>query len=234
MAFAQFRSSSRSAPLPLAAQAQAPAVAGDAQRGKTLAYTCNGCHAIPNYKNVYPTYSVPKLHGQRPEYLVAALKAYKSGERSHGTMHSQAASLTEQDMADIAAYLAGPEVLTESKNDVPADGAPEGQRSVPRLPRHQRRRHHRRLSDALRPARATTSSARCTDYQKGGRKNADHGGHGRHAHASRTSSELAHLLLEPEARAARRVPKKTFFFSSQLARYFAASCFSRNVTIVFW
>ncbi len=73
-------------------QAQTPAPAGDAKRGHDLSYTCMGCHAIPNYKNVYPTYSVPKLRGQRPEYLVAALKAYKSGERSHGTMHSQASS----------------------------------------------------------------------------------------------------------------------------------------------
>ena len=108
---------------PLAAQAQVPT--GDATRGKALAYTCNGCHAIPNYKNVYPTYSVPKLHGQRPEYLVSALKADKSGERSHGTMHSQASSMNEQDMADVAVYLAGPEVLTASKNDVPADKRPK-------------------------------------------------------------------------------------------------------------
>ena len=108
---------------PLAVQAQAPT--GDATRGKALAYTCNGCHAIPNYKNVYPTYSVPKLHGQRPEYLVAALKAYKSGERSHGTMHSQASSLNEQDMADVAVYLSGSEVLTASKNDVPATSRPK-------------------------------------------------------------------------------------------------------------
>ena len=86
-------------------QAQAPAFSGDARRGQALTYTCNGCHAISNYKNVYPTYSVPKLHNQRPEYLVAALKAYKSGERSHGTMHAQASSMSEQDMADIAAYL---------------------------------------------------------------------------------------------------------------------------------
>jgi cytochrome c553 len=107
------------------AQAQAPAVAGDAKRGQTLAYTCNGCHAIPNYKNVYPTYSVPKLRGQRPEYLVAALKAYKSGERSHGTMHSQAASMNEQDMADIAVYLAGNDVLSKSTNDVPATARPK-------------------------------------------------------------------------------------------------------------
>jgi len=107
------------------AQAQAPAPAGDAKRGQALAYTCNGCHAIPNYKNVYPTYSVPKLHNQRPEYLVAALKAYKSGERSHGTMHAQASSMNEQDMADIAAFLSGPNVLTESKNDVPATARPK-------------------------------------------------------------------------------------------------------------
>jgi cytochrome c553 len=81
--------------------------AGDPQRGKTLAYTCLGCHGIDNYKNVYPTYSVPELVGQRPEYLIAALKAYRSGERSHGTMHAQASSLSDQDMEDLAAYLAG-------------------------------------------------------------------------------------------------------------------------------
>jgi cytochrome c553 len=109
-----------------AANAQeAPAFGGDAKRGQALAYTCNGCHAIPNYKNVYPTYPVPRLHGQRPQYLLAALKAYKNGERSHGTMHAQAASMSEQDMADVAAYLAGPNVLTESKNDVPAAARPK-------------------------------------------------------------------------------------------------------------
>jgi cytochrome c553 len=82
--------------------------AGDAERGGRLAYTCLGCHGIDNYKNVYPTYSVPRLAGQHPEYLVAALRAYKSKERSHATMHAQAVTLSDQDMADIAAYLAGP------------------------------------------------------------------------------------------------------------------------------
>jgi cytochrome c553 len=80
---------------------------GNAARGKILGYTCLGCHGIADYKNVYPTYSVPKLVGQHPEYIVAALKAYKSKARSHGTMHAQAASLSEQDMQDIAAYVAG-------------------------------------------------------------------------------------------------------------------------------
>lgn len=81
--------------------------AGDAARGKTLGYTCLGCHGIENYKSVYPTYSVPKLVGQHPEYLVQALKGYKSGERGHATMHSHAATMSDQDMEDIAAYLAG-------------------------------------------------------------------------------------------------------------------------------
>lgn len=88
----------------LAARTEA---AGDVERGKLLSYTCLGCHGIANYKNVYPTYDVPKLQGQHPEYLVAALKAYKSKERAHGTMHAQASSLSNQDMEDVAAYLAG-------------------------------------------------------------------------------------------------------------------------------
>ena len=83
------------------------AAAGDATRGQVLGYTCLGCHGIENYKNAYPTFSVPRLRGQHPEYIVAALKAYKSGERGHATMHAHAASMNDQDMQDIAAYLGG-------------------------------------------------------------------------------------------------------------------------------
>ncbi len=79
--------------------------AGDMEAGKPKAQTCLGCHGLPSYTNVYPTYHVPKLGGQHPDYIVAALKAYKKGERNHGTMRAQAASLSDQDMADIAAYL---------------------------------------------------------------------------------------------------------------------------------
>jgi cytochrome c553 len=156
---------------PFATQAQTPESAGDAKRGQALAYTCNGCHAIPNYKNVYPTYSVPKLRGQRPEYLVAALKAYRSGERSHGTMHAQAVSMNDQDMADIAKYLAGPNVLTESKSDTPAANRPKASETC--LPCHGSNgvgidptfptiagQHRDYIARAL------------TDYKKGGRKNA--------------------------------------------------------------
>ena len=81
------------------------AAAGDAEAGRIKANTCMGCHGIPNYNNVYPTYRVPRLGGQSEGLIVAALKAYKSGDRPHKTMHAQAASLSEQDMADIAAYL---------------------------------------------------------------------------------------------------------------------------------
>jgi cytochrome c553 len=83
---------------------------GDPERGKILSYTCMGCHGIEDYKNVYPTYSVPELRGQHPAYLVAALKEYRASERSHATMHEQAASLSDQDMEDIAAFLAGSEL----------------------------------------------------------------------------------------------------------------------------
>jgi cytochrome c553 len=91
----------------LAAGGGQAVAAGDAANGKVLSYTCLGCHGIDNYKNVYPTYSVPELGGQYADYIVAALKEYKSGERSHATMHVQAASLSEQDMQDIAAYFSG-------------------------------------------------------------------------------------------------------------------------------
>jgi len=86
------------------------ASAGDAARGEKLAYTCHGCHGIPNYKNAYPVYSVPKLGGQHSAYLIVALKAYSSLERPHPTMHSHAITLSEQDMQDIAAYLVGQEL----------------------------------------------------------------------------------------------------------------------------
>ncbi|MDT8408648.1 MAG: cytochrome c [Wenzhouxiangellaceae bacterium] len=78
---------------------------GDPEKGKVLAYTCTGCHGIPFYNNVYPTYSVPKLGGQNQQYLVSALKAYQSGERQHPTMQAQAATLSEQDILDITAYF---------------------------------------------------------------------------------------------------------------------------------
>ena len=78
---------------------------GDVKMGKQLAYTCTGCHGIAEYKNAYPSYRVPKIGGQNEQYLIAALTGYKKGERNHPTMKAQAQSFSDQDIADIAAYL---------------------------------------------------------------------------------------------------------------------------------
>jgi cytochrome c553 len=66
---------------------------------------CIGCHGIPGYKTAFPdVYHVPKIAGQSPAYIVAALKAYKSGERSHPSMRGIAATLTEENMKELADY----------------------------------------------------------------------------------------------------------------------------------
>ncbi|MFC4310272.1 c-type cytochrome [Steroidobacter flavus] len=91
----------------LAAMSVSTASAADAAKGKVLAYTCHGCHGVPDYKNAYPNYRVPKLGGQNEAYLVSALNAYAKGERPHPTMHAQAATLTDEEKADIAAFLHG-------------------------------------------------------------------------------------------------------------------------------
>ncbi|NKI35522.1 cytochrome c [Wenzhouxiangella sp. XN79A] len=81
------------------------AAEGDEARGRILAYTCSGCHGIPFYNNTYPTYTVPRLGGQNEGYIVSALKAYRAGQRKHPSMQAQANTLSDQDIADIAAYL---------------------------------------------------------------------------------------------------------------------------------
>ena len=81
--------------------------AGDPALGEKKFYTCYGCHGLENYRNAYPDYTVPRLRHQHAAYIVAALQEYRSGERPHATMHAQAASLSDQDMEDIAAYLEG-------------------------------------------------------------------------------------------------------------------------------
>jgi len=102
--------------------AQEQPVQGDAKHGKAISYTCLGCHGIEGYKNAYPMYSVPKLEGQHPEYLIAALQEYRSGDRAHLTMHAQASTLSDQDIADIAAYFAGKPIVSENK---PAGAVPQ-------------------------------------------------------------------------------------------------------------
>lgn len=88
---------------------------GDAQAGRNKAAMCQGCHGIDGYRMAFPeVYHVPRLGGQHPAYLVKALQAYKSGSRNNPTMRAIAASLSEKDMADLAAYYAAPATSTAS------------------------------------------------------------------------------------------------------------------------
>ncbi|VXB55581.1 Cytochrome C [Luteimonas sp. 9C] len=109
LALPALRASAQDAAAPPAAPAaEAPTnapLAGNAETGRQLTYTCQGCHGVDGYRNVYPHYHVPKIGGQSPEYLVNALHEYKRGTRRHPTMQAQAQSFTDQDIADIAAFL---------------------------------------------------------------------------------------------------------------------------------
>jgi cytochrome c553 len=89
-----------------AAIAQGPP-AGDATRGREKIRMCQGCHGIEGWRTAFPeVYRVPKIGGQHEAYLVKALQEYKSGERSHPSMRGIAATLSDQDIADLAAYYA--------------------------------------------------------------------------------------------------------------------------------
>jgi len=102
------------APLPAFAQTAAPA--GDPVRGAQKVQMCQGCHGILGWRTAYPeVYHVPKIAGQHPAYIIAALKEYRALERSHPSMDAIAASLTDQDMADIAAYYAQAPLQTAVK-----------------------------------------------------------------------------------------------------------------------
>lgn len=86
----------------------AHAADGDPQAGVQKKQMCEGCHGIAGYRTAYPTvYSAPKLGGQTSSYIVKALQEYKSGARQHPSMNGIAASLSDKDMADVAAYYAG-------------------------------------------------------------------------------------------------------------------------------
>ena len=105
--------------------------AQDAQRGSTKVQMCIGCHGIVGYQADFPqVYKVPKIAGQDAKYIAAALTAYRSGDRKFPTMRSIAASLSDQDIADIAAYYA---TLGKPDEPVPAalaTPAPEHLRST--------------------------------------------------------------------------------------------------------
>lgn len=101
--------------LPLLAKAE-----GDPARGATLGATCLGCHGVPGYRNAYPSYRVPMLGGQKPAYIKSALEAYAQGTRPHPTMRAQGSALSDQDIADIAAWIGSSSTARDevSANDV--------------------------------------------------------------------------------------------------------------------
>jgi cytochrome c553 len=83
------------------------AQAQNAEAGSKKIQMCIGCHGIPGYQASFPeVYKVPKISGQNAKYIEAALHAYAKGDRKHPTMRSIAGSMSEQDIADVAAYYA--------------------------------------------------------------------------------------------------------------------------------
>ncbi|MCU0763963.1 MAG: cytochrome c4 [Hydrogenophaga sp.] len=87
--------------------AQAQDLSGNVEAGKSKAEMCIGCHGIPGYQNSFPEiHKVPMISGQSEKYISASLAAYKKGDRKHPTMRGIAASLSDQDMADLAAFYA--------------------------------------------------------------------------------------------------------------------------------
>lgn len=98
------------------ALAQGAAPAGNPAKGAQKVAMCQGCHGIDGWRTAYPeVYKVPKIAGQHPAYLIAALKEYKAGNRGHPSMKAIAASLSDADMADIAAYYAQTPLQTAVK-----------------------------------------------------------------------------------------------------------------------
>lgn len=82
-------------------------VVGNAKAAPAKIEQCIGCHGIPDYKADFPeVFLVPKIGGQSAKYIENALKAYQKGDRKNAVMKGQAASLSDQDIADIAAYYA--------------------------------------------------------------------------------------------------------------------------------
>jgi cytochrome c553 len=87
--------------------AEAQELKGDAAAGAKLNASCIGCHGIPGYQSSFPeVHKVPMISGQNAKYIAAALAAYKKGDRKHPSMRAVATSLSDQNIADLAAYYA--------------------------------------------------------------------------------------------------------------------------------
>jgi cytochrome c553 len=101
---------------PAAAAAAPAASAGDPVKGREKTQMCEGCHEIPGWRTAFPeVYRVPKIAGQHEAYLAAALKQYRAGERQHPSMRGIATPLSDEDIANLAAYYARGITRTASK-----------------------------------------------------------------------------------------------------------------------
>ncbi len=113
----------------LAPLVQAQEIKGNAANGGKINDTCIGCHGIPGYQASFPeVHRVPAIAGQNPQYIVAALNAYRKGERKQGSMRAIAGSLSDQDIADLAAYYATlyqPKVAADASAPPPSPAVAE-------------------------------------------------------------------------------------------------------------
>ena len=101
---------------PAAAPTPTIPAGGDPVKGREKTQLCEGCHGIEGWRTAYPeVYHVPKLGGQHEAYIISALKQYRSGDRSHPSMRAIAGSLTDQDMANLAAYYSRAHVQVSRK-----------------------------------------------------------------------------------------------------------------------
>ncbi|MFV0681073.1 c-type cytochrome [Ottowia sp.] len=98
---------------------------GDAKAGANKVAMCIGCHGIVGYQSSFPeVYKVPKISGQSAKYLEAALAAYRKGDRKHPSMRGIAGSLSDQDIADVAAFYAQAD---NAPADLPAPREPRAE-----------------------------------------------------------------------------------------------------------
>ena len=170
-------------------------------RGAVLAETCKGCHGVPGSHNAYPSYHVPKLGGQKADYIEIALQGYRRGTRSHATMQAQASSLSDQDIADVAAYFAA-----------------RGRRARDRQIERDARSRSRRASRKSRP-RACSATARPASRMRAQWPNlaGQHESYLLQASQQYKTGQRSDLLMAPIIAGARRRRRL-----SELAAYFSA------------
>jgi len=112
------------------ASVQAEEIQGNAQAGAGKNAMCIGCHGIVGYQTNFPeVYKVPMISGQGAGYISAALHAYQKGERRHPSMRAIAGSLSDQDIADLAAYYSA----QAKPGDLPAKPARQPDAQVAEL-----------------------------------------------------------------------------------------------------